>query len=198
MQNPSPIPYEFAILPTALTGPCLDLWTNIVISPLEEAVPLSEEELRLLEQMERALAAEDPKFVSALQGRTLRRVARMRSLAAGLVFLGGIAMLLGGVMTDAGTPSVLLGALGFVVMLTSAMVGLAAWRGHQLPEERPAGPDALFDFDDRPHRFEVIDGGRASKAKRHPKQQRQRRQRKTGTFIQRMEQRWQHRRNQGF
>ncbi|MET3960407.1 hypothetical protein ABIE44_000341 [Marmoricola sp. OAE513] len=157
-------------------------------------MPLSEEELRLLEQMERALAAEDPKFVSALQGRTLRQAARMRSLAAGLVFLGGIAMLLGGVMTDAGTVSVLLGALGFVVMLASAMVGLAAWRGHQVPDERPAGPDALFDFDDHPHRFEAIDGGRAGRVSR-PK--RQRRPRKQGTFMQRMEQRWQNRRDQG-
>jgi len=31
-------------------------------------VPLSEEELRLLEQMERALVEEDPKFASTLRG----------------------------------------------------------------------------------------------------------------------------------
>ncbi|MEI2821672.1 MAG: DUF3040 domain-containing protein [Marmoricola sp.] len=30
-------------------------------------MPLSEEEMRLLQQMERALAAEDPKFASALR-----------------------------------------------------------------------------------------------------------------------------------
>ena len=62
-------------------------------------MPLSEEELRLLEQMERALAAEDPKFVSALQGRTLRRVVRMRAIGAGVVFLCGIALLMGGAMS---------------------------------------------------------------------------------------------------
>lgn len=155
-------------------------------------MPLSEEELRLLEQMERALAAEDPKFVSALQGRTLRRVARLRTASAGVVFLGGIALLMGGTMAEMPW----LGIVGFLVMLGSAMVGLAAWRGHRKPEERPTA-DALFDFDDHPHRFEVLQGGRAGKPKRERKQRKQR-QPKQGTFMQRMEQRWQHRRDQGF
>ena len=35
-------------------------------------MPLSEHEQRLLEQMERALYAEDPKFASALRGHVLR------------------------------------------------------------------------------------------------------------------------------
>jgi len=163
---------------------------------LEEVVPLSEEELRLLEQMERALAAEDPKFVSALQGRTLRRVARMRTLGAGIVFLGGIAMLMGGSMAEL----IWLGIVGFLVMLASAMVGVAAWRGHRVVDDRPTA-DALFDFDDHPHRFEVLEGGKAGKAGKVgkvPKQKRQRRPRKQGTFMQRMEQRWQHRRDQGY
>jgi hypothetical protein len=168
---------------------------------LEEAVPLSEEEHRKLEEMARALAVEDPKFVSALQGRTLRSTARMRSLVAGLVFLVGIAILLGGVMIQAGTGSVVLGALGFLVMLSSAMVGLASWRGNQASEDAPAGPDALFDFDDHPHRFEVIDGGRAKKVRRQPKAPRQRRvakARQGGTFMQRMERRWNRRRDQRY
>jgi hypothetical protein len=152
-------------------------------------VPLSEEELRLLEQMERALAAEDPKFVSALQGRTLRRVARMRTIGAGLVFLVGIALLMGGAMAG----QTWLGVIGFLVMLGSATLGLAAWRGHRVPDERP-GSEALFDFDDHPHRFEVIDGGRSAKARR-PRRQRAPKQ---GTFMQRLEQRWQHRRDQGY
>jgi hypothetical protein len=80
-------------------------------------------------------------------------------------------------------------------MLASATIGLAAWRGHRVPEERPASTsDALFDFDDHPHRFEVLDGGRAGKPKRPRRQPRARRQ---GTFMQRLEQRWQHRREQG-
>ena len=154
-------------------------------------MPLSEEELRLLEQMERALAAEDPKFVSALQGRTLRRMARLRTIAAGVVFIGGVALLMGGAMAR----MTWLGIVGFLVMLASATIGLAAWRGHRAPDDRSARqPDALFDFDDHPHRFEVIDGGRADKPRRPRRQPRARRQ---GTFMQRLEQRWQHRREQG-
>ncbi len=159
-------------------------------------MPLSEEELRLLEQMERALAAEDPKFVSALQGRTLRRVARMRTLGAGVVFVAGIALLMGGSMAE----MIWLGIVGFLVMLASAMVGVAAWRGHRVVDDRPTA-DALFDFDDRPHRFEVLDGGKAGKPGKPgktPKPKRQRRPREQGTFMQRMEQRWQHRRDQGY
>jgi len=155
-------------------------------------VPLSEEELRLLEQMERALAAEDPKFVSALQGRTLRRVARIRIVAAVVVFIGGIALLMGGAMAQL----TWLGIVGFLVMLGSATVGLASWRGHRVTnDDRPVQTaDALFDFDDHPHRFEVLDGGRAAKPKRPRREARARRQ---GTFMQRLEQRWQHRRDQG-
>ena len=44
-------------------------------------MPLSEEELRLLEQMERALVEEDPKFASTLRGTSLRRSARRRAIA---------------------------------------------------------------------------------------------------------------------
>lgn len=161
-------------------------------------MPLSEEELRALEQIERAYAAEDPKFVSMLQGRTLRGSVRLRSLAAGVVFLLGVAILLGGVMAEAGTVSVVLGALGFVVMLTSAMVGLAAWRGQQAPEEAPSTADALFDFDDHPHRFQSITGGKASKPKRQPRPRRSPKAATSGTFMQRIEQRWQRRRDRGF
>ena len=36
-------------------------------------MPLSEEELRLLEQMERALVREDPKLASTLRGTAMRK-----------------------------------------------------------------------------------------------------------------------------
>ena len=41
-------------------------------------MPLSEEELRLLEQMERALVAEDPKLASTLRGTKVRQHQRRR------------------------------------------------------------------------------------------------------------------------
>lgn len=152
-------------------------------------MPLSEEELRLLEQMERALATEDPKFASALQGHTLERTARLRAVAAGIVFLGGVALLLGGAMM--GKPWV--GIVGFVVMLASATLGLSAWRGRHVPAERSA-PDRHASGSVGAERFQVIDGG-----KRRPRKPRKSQKASgSGSFMQRMEQRWQRRRGQGF
>ena len=168
-------------------------------------MPLSEEELRLLEQMEQALAQEDPKFVSTLRGSSLERVAKMRTVAAAVVFVVGIAMLMGGAVAQL----IWLGVLGFLVMLGSATLGLAAWRGRHAPTP-PARPseDQLFDFDDHPHRFDVIDGGRTKRrrrstpkvsrrAPRAPRMPRGQRPTNQGTFMQRMEQRWERRRNEG-
>jgi hypothetical protein len=162
-------------------------------------VPLSEEELRLLEQMEQALAQEDPKFVSTLRGSSLERVARMRSIAAGVVFVAGVAMLMGGAISQ----QIWLGVLGFLVMLGSATIGLAAWRGRHAPAAaQQRGQDQLFDFDDQPHRFDVIQGGRKAPRRLRkssgPKPRRSTRgPRPQGTFMQRMEQRWERRRHEG-
>lgn len=151
-------------------------------------MPLSEEELRLLEQMERELAAEDPKFVATLQGRTLRRSTRLRLVVAGVAFIGGVALLMGGVMAP-DSWQILLGTLGFLVMLASATLGLAAWRGHQGPTDA-APPQSGTSGGGQP--FHVIEGGRAHRPRK------QKRPRASGTFMQRMEQRWQDRRNQGY
>jgi hypothetical protein len=164
-------------------------------------VPLSEEELRLLEQMEQALAQEDPKFVSTLRGSSLERVARIRTIAAAGFFVLGVVMLMGGAISA----QIWLGVLGFVVMLASATIGLAAWRGRHAPAQQPQrSEDQLFDFDDQPHRFDVIEGGRSRgpKKMRRPKGRAARkpgnRAPKQGTFLQRMERRWEQRRNQGY
>ncbi len=167
-------------------------------------MPLSEEELRLLEQMEQALAQEDPKFVSTLRGSSLERVAKLRSIAAAVVFIAGVAMLMGGAMSQ----QTWLGVLGFLVMLGSATLGLAAWRGRHAPPQptRPA-EEQIFDFDDHPHRFDVLDGGRSKprrsrptgpKPSRRPLRARRQTPKPTqGTFMQRMEQRWERRRHEG-
>jgi hypothetical protein len=166
-------------------------------------VPLSEEELRLLEQMEQALAQEDPKFVSTLRGSSLERVARMRTVAAAIVFIVGIATLMGGAVSS----NTLVGVVGFVVMVGSATLGLASWRGRHAPPPQPQrSEDQLFDFDDHPHRFDVIDGGRAGRPRKlrrsgggkQPRRPRAAKAPKQGTFMQRMEQRWERRRHQGY
>ena len=151
-------------------------------------MPLSEEELRLLEQMEHALAAEDPKFASTLRGTSLRRSARRRAIAAGVVFVVGIALLMGGVMSGKGALGFAIGIAGFVVMLGSATVALTAIRGQQ-HAAAPADPRSAM----HPSRgFTVIDGGRTGKLRRKGRSSRG-----SGTFMERMEERWRRRREQG-
>ncbi len=167
-------------------------------------MPLSEEELRLLEQMEQALAQEDPKFVSTLRGSSLERAARLRTIAAGVSFALGIAMLMGGAISQ----QTWLGILGFVVMLASATFGLASWRGRHAPppQQQQSGEDQLFDFDDSSRRFDVIEGGRTGRGRRlgrsggaKPARRPIRKPAgKQGTFMQRMEQRWERRRHEGY
>jgi hypothetical protein len=152
---------------------------------LEVPVPLSEEELRLLEQMERALVEEDPKFASTLRGTSLRRSARRRAIAAGVVFVVGMGVLLAGAMT-----TYVVGIVGFVIMLASAVIGLNAVRGQQAA----AAADAARTAGHPSHGFTVIEGGR------RPRLGRTRSPRSSGSFMERMEERWRRRRedNGGF
>ena len=53
---------------------------------------LSEEELRMLEQMERALVEEDPKLASTLRGTSFQRAARRRMVVGGVVLVAGIGL----------------------------------------------------------------------------------------------------------
>ena len=84
---------------------------------------LSEEEQRLLEQMEAALAAEDPKLASALRGTTSRRLHRRRAALAGVGFLIGIGCLVGGMEL-----SPALSIVGFIIMLVSCVIAVTSWR----------------------------------------------------------------------
>jgi hypothetical protein len=143
-------------------------------------VPLSEEELRLLEQMERALVEEDPKLASTLRGTAFRRSARRRAIVAGACFVVGVVVLMTGAVAQI-TP---VGIVGFVIMLASATVALTALRGHQA---QAADPRATHPS----HGFTVIEGGRGGKTKRS------RRNHSGHSFMERMEERWRHRREDG-
>lgn len=144
-------------------------------------MPLSEEELRLLEQMERALVEEDPKFASTLRGTSLRRTARRRAVVAAVVFVLGMAMLLAGAMTNL----IAIGIVGFVIMLGSAVVGLNALRGQQAA----AAADAARTAGHPSHGFTVIEGGRRPRMGRSARSGRS-----SGSFMERMETRWRRRR----
>lgn len=81
-------------------------------------MPLSEHEQRLLEQMERALHAEDPRLASALRHGSGRSVDGRRVFLGALGVLVGLAALLGGVITAL----VVLGVAGFLLMLAGVLL----------------------------------------------------------------------------
>jgi hypothetical protein len=129
--------------------------------------------------MERALVEEDPKLASTLRGTSLRRSARRRAILAGAFFVIGVVVLMTGAIAQI-TP---VGIAGFVIMLGSATVAVAAIRGHQgaAAEPRSAGHPA--------HGFTVIDGGRAGRMRRP-------RRSHSGSFMERVENRWRRRRDE--
>jgi hypothetical protein len=92
----------------------------------EVPVPLSDHEQRLLEQMERALYAEDPKFVSSLRGTDLRSHYRRRAVQSAAGFVLGVGMLMTGVIVRG--PLIAVSVLGFVLMLASALFAVSSWR----------------------------------------------------------------------
>jgi hypothetical protein len=124
-------------------------------------VPLSEHEQRLLEQMERALHAEDPKFASALQGDKLRRRLRRRAALAIVGMLAGAALIGYGVVDK----RIALDVAGGAVVVACGWLAWTIWR------RVPAPGQIVPAFRLRPRR-----SGRV------------------GSLGQRMELRWQHRR----
>jgi hypothetical protein len=136
-------------------------------------VPLSEHEQRLLEQMERALHAEDPKFASALQGADLRALFRRRAALAVAGFVVGLGTLLAGAVI----PLIALGIAGFVVMLGCAWLAYASWR-------RIPAPGEIVPVTRRRVQAATTGWNKGGKARRQP-------------TMRRFEERWQRRRDQG-
>jgi len=101
-------------------------------------MPLSDHEQRMLDQIESALYAEDPKFASSVRGGTLRAPsARRRFQGAGL-FVVGLAMLVSGVAFKATMIGSfpILSVVGFVVMFAGvvfAVTGPRAASGQGAP-----------------------------------------------------------------
>ena len=143
---------------------------------------LSEEELRMLEQMERALVEEDPKLASTLRGTSFQRAARRRMILGGVILLAGIGLLIVAVLLDlTAIVQTIVGVLGFVVMLGGAILALTSARnpGASAPKVRASGRTG----------FGVVDGGRPHRPGRP----------RSGTpFMERMEERWRRRRDRGF
>ncbi len=112
-------------------------------------MPLSDEEARLLHQLEQSLAADDPDFASTLRGSKLLAKSKRVATLSIVGFLTGLGLLFGGVVTK----STWLGVLGFVVMLGAVYIFVTAGRsgfGGSAELSRPsAAPKPSGSFVDR-------------------------------------------------
>ena len=110
-------------------------------------MPLSEHEQRMLEQIEKALYAEDPKFAHSVRARDPRVHYRRRVILAVIGFLLGVGLLVAGIIMR----YIPLGVAGFLVMLTCAMWALTSWRHMTgLGPQRAAAPARKRRSRDRP------------------------------------------------
>jgi hypothetical protein len=149
-------------------------------SPMEGAVPLSEHEQRLLEQIEQALYAEDPKFAQSWRVRDLRSLRRARVLRAALVVLLGLGALVAGVVVQADNTvlGVALGVSGFLLMLAGAWLAMLTRQGPSPASVRTDTPAAAA----------APTAGKPAKAVKSPRSRRPRQSLKA-----RLEERWERR-----
>ncbi|MGK2880992.1 MAG: DUF3040 domain-containing protein [Mycobacterium sp.] len=130
-------------------------------------MPLSDHEQRMLDQIESALYAEDPKFASSVRGGSMRAPSARRRLQGAALFVVGLAMLIVGVAVRAtmiGSFPVL-SVVGFIVMFGGVVFAVTG--------PRRSGPRA------------VTDGDAA--------RQKQKKPRNSGSFTSRMEDRFRRR-----
>jgi Protein of unknown function (DUF3040) len=93
-------------------------------------MPLSDHEQRMLDQIESALYAEDPKFASSVRGGGLRAPTTRRRLQGAALFVIGLGMLVSGVAfraTMIGTFPIL-SVLGFIVMFGGVVFAITGPR----------------------------------------------------------------------
>ncbi|WP_344863659.1 DUF3040 domain-containing protein [Planomonospora alba] len=91
-------------------------------------MPLSEHEQRLLDQIEQALYAEDPKWANTVRISDPRSHYKRRLVKASIGFLLGVVLLMVGVVINSFPLGVVLGVGGFVVMLAACLWGLSCWK----------------------------------------------------------------------
>jgi hypothetical protein len=109
-------------------------------------MPLSDHEQRMLDQIESALYAEDPKFASSVRGGTLRAPSTRRRLQGAALFVIGLAMLVSGVAFKAtwiGDSLPILSVFGFLVMFVGVVFAVTGPRvagGRDRSGSEPGAP----------------------------------------------------------
>jgi Protein of unknown function (DUF3040) len=101
-------------------------------------VPLSEHEQRLLDQIEQALYAEDPKFASSVRAARAKARTRRWVIVAVLGVLAGLGVILIGLAAKL----VFLGVLGFVLIVGACAYAAAMIRGRNSTPDTVAGAAA--------------------------------------------------------
>jgi Flp pilus assembly protein TadB len=92
-------------------------------------VPLSEHEQRLLDQIEQALYAEDPKFASAVRSARSRSRTRRSIIAAVVGVLAGLCLVLVGLIVGV----IVVSVVGFVLVVGSCGYGVQSLRHRTSP-----------------------------------------------------------------
>ncbi|CAM3770986.1 spore wall synthesis complex protein [Nocardiopsis rhodophaea] len=87
-------------------------------------MPLSEHEQRMLDQIEQALYAEDPKFANTVRQTNPAVHYKRWIIKASIGFVLGVSLLMAGVIFK--QPAI--SAVGFLIMLSCTLWGLSGWR----------------------------------------------------------------------
>lgn len=144
-------------------------------------MPLSEHEQRVLEQMEQALYAEDPRFAHGLRAKTSAGLQRRHAAIGILAAIVGLGL----VILAVSTQQIWIGGIGFV-----AMIGGAAY-AFTPRETKSAAVLGTVDSSGKVTKANPAHPAGSKTATRKPKRG------GAGGFMQRMEQRWDKRREQG-
>ena len=107
-------------------------------------MPLSDHEQRMLDQIESALYAEDPKFASSVRGGGLRAPSARRRLQGAALFVIGLAMLVCGVAFKATMIGSfpILSVFGFLVMFGGVVFAITGPRGGRTRDRQPTDTGA--------------------------------------------------------
>lgn len=122
-------------------------------------MPLSEHEQRILDEIERRLADDDPKFARATGGTTPRGVALRRMKRGVAAFVLGLVLLLAGLFVT--ELLIVLGLAGFGVMLLALLtIGKASKDMARVAVRSPSAGSSFFErWEQRwRKRFEPGDG----------------------------------------
>jgi hypothetical protein len=125
----------------------------------------------MLEQIEQALYAEDPKFAHAVRSTNPQVHYKRRIVKAALGFVLGVGALMTGLVMNAGTVTIVVSVTGFLLMVVCCVWALTSWK-------RMTGVGS-----------EAAPPGGAPAAGGHQ----ERRERSRRGFMDRMEERWRRR-----